>query len=122
MPKCECVCDDDEVLDLPPGSGPPIAALFGGGNRQPGSPYEHVHQFPEVPEDEPPPEYVPFTIERGSQRESACRYCGQKVLLGKHGWRLDINSAAGYECGAAPLGYHGVDKTAGRPEPQVERA
>ena len=64
MPKSECVCDDDEVLDMPPDCGPLIAAMFGGGIRRSGPPYEHVHQFPEEPEDEPPPEYVPFTVER----------------------------------------------------------
>jgi hypothetical protein len=48
----------------------------------------------------------------------ACRYCGQDVALGKHGWRLIINGPSGYEpkdapyhCGQAPLGYHGPDRS-----------
>lgn len=70
----ECVCDDDEVLDLPADCGPLIAAMLGGGERRPGPPYEHVHRFPEpetdddgnvIESDAGPPEYVPFTIERG---------------------------------------------------------
>jgi hypothetical protein len=85
-----------------------------------GPPYVHVHQFPEEPEDGPPPEYVPLSIERRGPREGTCRYCGQRLVLGKHGWRLDVNSSAGYACEAAPLGYHGVNKTAGRPDPQGE--
>lgn len=63
MPVSECVCEDDNVLDLPRDCGPLIAAMSGGGERKPGPPYEHVHRFPEEPEDGPPPEYVPFTIE-----------------------------------------------------------
>ena len=45
-----------------------------------------------------------------------CRYCGQEVILGKHGWRLDTSGAAGYPCEAAPLGYHGAaGREAGSP-------
>lgn len=73
MPVSECMCDLDEVLDLPPGCGPLLAAMFGGGERPPGPPYEHVHRFPEpetdddgnvIESDTGAPEYVPFTVER----------------------------------------------------------
>lgn len=43
-------------------------------------------------------------------RVATCRYCGQEVVLGKHGWRLDTNGTGGEACQAAPRGYHGVDK------------
>ena len=47
---------------------------------------------------------------------SPCRYCGEPVVPGKHGWRLIVNGPAGYDpkdapyhCGQAPAGYHGTD-------------
>lgn len=45
-----------------------------------------------------------------SDRRETCRYCGQEVILGKHGWRLDNNSVSGERCPTAPRGYHGIDK------------
>jgi hypothetical protein len=49
---------------------------------------------------------------------ATCRYCGQQVVPGKHGWRLAVNGRSGYQpedapydCGQAPLGYHGADKS-----------
>ena len=44
------------------------------------------------------------------RRRETCRYCYQEVILGKHGWRLDNNSASGNTCEAAPRGYHGISK------------
>ncbi len=73
MPVSECVCPEDEPLALPPGCGPWLAAMLGGGERRPGPPHEHVHRFPEpetdndgnvIESDTEPPEYVPFTVTR----------------------------------------------------------
>jgi hypothetical protein len=47
---------------------------------------------------------------RHGQRDAECRYCSQRVILGKHGWRLNVDDSSGYECPDAPRGYHGIDK------------
>jgi hypothetical protein len=54
--------------------------------------------------------------ETGTVRRETCRYCLREVILGKHGWRLDNNSASGNFCEAAPRGYHGIDKSQRRKE------
>ena len=54
--------------------------------------------------------YNEYVLEPSEAPVRACRYCGQEVILGKRGWRLDNNHPAGYDCEAAPLGYHGTDR------------
>jgi hypothetical protein len=113
------------ALDLPADCGPWIAAMLGGGERKPGHPHEHVHQFPEEPEDGPPPEYVPFTVERMPRMRSQfgtcvsptrvipltaergdCRHCKREVVHGAGGWRLDDGTPSPQACASAPLGFH----------------
>jgi hypothetical protein len=53
------------------------------------------------------------TCARHGRRDAECRYCGNRVILGKHGWRLDVNDSSGYACPDAPLGYHGTEKAGG---------
>jgi hypothetical protein len=69
--KSECICETDDVLDLPPDCGPLIAAMLGPapGEEPPGT---YVFRFPqeETDDDGNPvegdagPECVPFTIDR----------------------------------------------------------
>lgn len=47
-----------------------------------------------------------------AERRATCRYCGDEIILGKRGWRLDINSVAGYHCEDAPRGQHNPRKDA----------
>ncbi len=93
-----------------------LRSMLGPPDPEPGPPYVHVLAMPETEEEIAAQPYLPtMTVER----REPCRYCGQEIILGKHGWRLDNNSPAGYPCADAPRGYHGVAKansgTRGRP-------
>jgi hypothetical protein len=50
---------------------------------------------------------------RHGRRNASCRYCGRRIVLGKHGWRLDVQDSSGYDCPDAPRGYHGAAKEPG---------
>lgn len=97
----------DLLDDLPLDCGPLIRSMMG--DPEPGDgPHVHVHHGPETEEEMRAAPLEPsFTVERLEPARRTCRYCGREVVLGKHGWRLDVKSAAGYTCPDAPLGYHG---------------
>jgi hypothetical protein len=85
-----------------------LRSMLGPPEPSPGPPFTHVHVMPETEEEIAAQPYLPtMTVER----REPCRYCGQEVILGKHGWRLDNNSPAGYGCADAPRGYHGVTRS-----------
>lgn len=108
------------------GWGTWLPAMLGGDDDDGGPPFTHRHAL-ELTETEdafaPASPGPSFTVER----RAACRYCGQEIVLGKHGWRLDVNDSPGYECPDAPRGYHGIDKAGGGterrrdPEPDAPR-